>query len=106
MKKLLFKIFNIEFYLTREYEIKEEEGSYTVDEALNIAKNKIIENIEKNGSKISEIMNEKYLKKNRNNDKLDIELFLAVKEQIGVEKYYNVEMSREPNDKEYFGDFN
>lgn len=51
-------------------------------------------------------MYEKYLKKNVNNDNLDIEMFVAVKEQIGIVEYYNVEMDSGTNDEEYRGDIN
>ena len=51
-----------------------------------------------------EIINEKVLKKNLNNGNLDIDMFIAIKEQIGVRKYYKLEdLGSDTDDKEHNG---
>ena len=54
----------------------------------------------------NDIINEKVLKKNVINDKLVLEMFISLKEQIGVVKYYDIEMDSGTNAKEYNGDNN
>ena len=46
------------------------------------------------------------MKKNVNNGNLDIEVFIAVKEQIGVVEHYDIEMESDTNVEEYRGDNN
>jgi len=104
--KKLFKIFNYEFYLQKEYETKVTSKTYTEEEALKELTNIVHEKLTVKGSKISDIINEKYLKKSVNNGNLDIEMFVAVKEQIGVVEEFTVEMDSDTNDKEYRGDNN
>jgi len=102
----LFEIFGIEFYIQKEYEIKIQEKKYTEKEALNKLNEIIHEKLIVKGAKIENIINEKVLKKSINNGNLDIDMFIAIKEQIGVVKYYNVEMDSGTNDEEYNGDNN
>lgn len=89
---LLFKLFGFEFYIQKEYEIKEIVKTYSEEEALNKAKELIYEKLLVKGSDTNNIINEKYLKKNVNNGNLDIDMFIAIKEQIGVRKSYSVEV--------------
>lgn len=103
-KKRLFKIFDYEFYLAKEYETKVTKKKYTEEEALKELEKKIQEKLLIKGSKISDIINQKVLKKSVNNGNLDIEVFVAVKEQIGVVEHYDVEMESDTNVKEYRGD--
>lgn len=107
VKKIrLFKIFKWEFYLTKEYEVEVTKKKYREEEALAKLTDEIKKKLIVKGSKIEEILNERYLKKSINNGNLDIEMFVAVKEQIGVVKYYNVETERGTNDEEHSGDSN
>lgn len=104
--KLLFKIFNLEFYIQKEYEVKRTKKKYTESEAEAKAKDLIHEKLTIKGNKISDIINEKVLKKSTNNDNLDIDMFIAVNEQIGIKKSYEVETDSDTNDQEYNGDSN
>lgn len=105
-KKRLLKIGDMEFYLEKEYEVIRETKKYSEEEAEEEAMKVIHEKLETNGIKIDNIMNEKVLKKSINNGNLDIEVFVAVKEQIGGIQYYNIEMERDTNDREYNQDNN
>lgn len=89
---LLFKLFGWEFYIQKEYEIKEVNKTYNEEEALKRAKELVYEKISVKGSDTNNIINEKYLKKNVNNGNLDIDMFIAIKEQIGVRKNYSIEI--------------
>lgn len=102
--KRLFKILNYEFYLSKEYETKTISKKYTEEEALKELEKQIAEKITIKGSKNSDIIEQKVLKKSINNGNLDIEVFVAVKEQIGVVEHYDVEMESDTNDEEYRGD--
>lgn len=102
-KTKLFKLFDYEFYLSKEYEIKKTKRKYTEEEALKKLEKEITEKLTLKGSQISDIIEQKVLKKNINNGNLDIEVFVAVKEQIGVVEHYDVEMESDTNDKEYRG---
>ena len=44
------------------------------------------------------------MKKSVNNGKLNIVMFFAVKEQVGVVEYYNIETERGTNDANNNGD--
>jgi len=87
----LFSIFGIDFYIQKEYEVKKITKKYTDDEALKKLTSTIHEKLILKGIKEEDIINEKVLKKNINNGNLDIEMFIALKEQIGVVKYYDIE---------------
>lgn len=103
-KKRLFKLNNYEFYLAKEYETKVTKKTYTEEEALKELNNQIAQKLMLKGSKNSDIIEQKVLKKSVNNGNLDIEVFVAIKEQIGVVEHYDVEMESDTNDKEYRGD--
>lgn len=105
-KILLFKIFGFEFYLEKEYEVNVTKHKYNETEALNKAKELIYEKLTIRGNKISDIIDEKVLKKSINNDNLDIDMFLAIKEQIGKKSSYELEMDSGTNDKKYNEDSN
>lgn len=104
--KKIFKLFNYEFYLQKEYEAKMVKKVYTEEEALKELEKIIHEKLTIKGSKISDIISEKVLKKSINNGNLDIEMFVAVKEQIGVTQVFTLEMDSDTNDEEYRGDNN
>ncbi len=99
-KRKLFKLFDKYFYLVKEYEIVKSEHVFTEDEALKMGIEEIHEKLNINGIKNSDIITEKVLKKIVNNDNLDIDMFIAVKEQIGVKEYYKVEMDSGTSDNE------
>lgn len=97
-KKKLFKILGKDFYIVKEYEIEKNLKQYTEEEAITIGINEIHEKLNINGIKNSDIITEKVLKKSVNNDTLDMDMFIAVKEQIGVKEYYKVEMDSGTSD--------
>lgn len=105
-KTSLLKIGNYELYLEKEYEVVSEFKAYTEEEAIEAATKIIHEKLETNGIKIEDIINERYLKKSVINGNLDIEMFVAVKEQIGERQYYNIETESDTNDSEYNQDNN
>lgn len=90
---LLFKLFNLEFYLQKEYEVRRVNKTYTEEEALNKAKELAYEKMAIKSNKQTDKIHEKYLKKNINNGNLDIDMFIAIEEQIGVKKYYSISES-------------
>lgn len=97
----LFKIFGFEFYLQKEIEVIKTKKTYSKEEAINKSKELIHEKLKIN-NKNSTIINEKVLKKTSNNGKLDIDIFIAIKEQIGEKQYYELEsLGSDTNDKEY-----
>ena len=100
----LLNILNNKFYLVKEYEITKEIKTYTEEEALEKAKETIYEKLKTNKIEIANIINEKVLKKSVNNGKLNIVMFFAVKEQVGVVEYYNIETERGTNDANNNGD--
>ena len=97
-KKLLFKIFNWEFYLVKEYEVTKTTKTYTPEEALSHAKEKIYEKFKISNQEF-QIINEKVLKKDVKNDTLDIDMFIAIEEQIGISQNYNKKVSDEDDRK-------
>lgn len=99
INKKLFSFFGITFYIQKEYEVKREKKTYTEDEAMSKAQNLIHEKLSLNSNQFEEIINEKVLQKSVNNGNLYIDMFVAVKEQIGVRKYYTVEMDSGTNDE-------
>ena len=102
----LFKIFGIEFYIQKEHEVNIIEKKYSEKEALSKLVETIHEKLIVKGTKIEDIIKEKVLKKSINNGKLDIDMFIAVKEQIGVAKHYDIEMDSGTNDEQNNGNNN
>lgn len=97
---LLFKLFGWEFYLQKEYEIEIEEYTYTEEEALKRARDLVLEKLSIKLDDFESVIEEKVLQKTIKNNKLYIDMFVAVKEQIGVQEYF--EVSRSDRDgKEY-----
>jgi len=105
-KKFLFKILGISFYIGKEYEVKVNEKKYTEEEALKKGLDLIHEKLQVRGNKNDDIIDEKVLKKSINNDNLDIDMFVAINEQIGKKVSYEVEMDSDTNDEEDNGDSN
>lgn len=101
----LFKIFNLEFYLQKEYEIKTTNQKYSEKDALNKGLELAHEKLSIGGPKNPNIINEKVLQKSINNDNLDMDIFIAQNEQIGIKKYYEVETS-DTNVEKHNGDSN
>lgn len=98
--KEILKIGNMKFYLQKEKELEVTEKKYNEEEAQKEITKIIHEKLSVKGVDISDIMEEKVLKKNVFNGNLDIEMFVAIKEQIGVEEYFEVEMESDTSDRE------
>ena len=86
--KKLFNIFGYSFYLQKEYEIKKNTITYKEDEITKKAISLIEDKVKLNNHEFEEIISEKVLQKEIKNNKLYIELFMAVKEQIGVKEFH------------------
>lgn len=97
---LLFKLFGWEFYLQKEYEIEIEEYTYTEEEALKRARDLVLEKLSIKLDDFESVIEEKVLQKTIKNNKLYIDMFVAVKEQIGVQEYFEVSRS-DIDGKEY-----
>ncbi|MCM1053394.1 MAG: sporulation protein YqfD [Ruminococcus sp.] len=97
-KILLFKIFGLEFYITKEYEVSRINKRYTEEEALKKAQELTYEKLKMNAN-FSKIITEKVLKKSINNDNLDIDIFIAINEQIGKKEFYVIDMESDTNDE-------
>ena len=65
--KKLFKVFDYEFYLSKEYETKVTKKKYSEEEALKELEKQIKEKLLIKGSNISNIIDQKVLKKSVNN---------------------------------------
>ena len=97
---LLFKLFGLEFYLQKEYEVEIEEYTYTEEEALKKARDLVLEKLSLKLDDFEDIIEEKVLQKTVKNNKLYIDMFASVKEQIGVQEYFEVSRS-DIDGKEY-----
>ena len=86
--KKLFNIFGYSFYLQKEYEVKKNTITYKEDEIIKKAISLIEDKVKLNNHEFEEIISEKVLQKEIKNNKLYIELFMAVKEQIGVKEFH------------------
>ena len=100
---LLFKLFGWEFYLQKEYEIEIEEYTYTEEEALKRARDLVLEKLSIKLDDFESVIEEKVLQKTIKNNKLYIDMFVAVKEQIGVQEYF--EVSRSDIDGKEYNDY-
>lgn len=104
--KYLFNVFGNRFYLQKDYEVKREVKEYTTEEAIQKARELVHEKLSVKEIKNEDIIDEKYLKKSINNGNLDIDMFIAVKEQIGVKTNYEVETDSDTNDEQHNEDPN
>lgn len=86
---LLFRIFDFEVYLQKEYEIEIEKINYTEEEALKKGILLIHEKLELKLDNFEGIIKEKVLQKNIKNNNIYIDMFVAVKEQIGIKEYFD-----------------
>ena len=86
----LFTIFNFTFYKLKEYETDVTEKKYSEEEGLKKALELADEKMNIKLSSNEEIKSRNVLKKSINNSTIDIELFYAVIENIGVVEEYSV----------------
>ncbi len=100
----LFSIFGIEIYLQKEYEISTEEITYSLEEATEKAIKMINEKLMLQLDDFEEIIEEKVLQNTIKNNNIYIDMFVAVKEQIGVKTYFDARS--DTLDEEYNGDTN
>ena len=97
---LLFSIFGIEFYLQKEYEVEVEVKNYGVEEATEKGINLINEKLELKLDNYESISEEKVLQKTVKDNNIYIDMFVAVREQIGVKEYFE-ESRSDSNVEEY-----
>ena len=97
---LLFSIFGIEFYLQKEYEVEVEVKNYGVEEATEKGINLINEKLELKLDNFESIIEEKVLQKTVKDNNIYIDMFVAVREQIGVKEYFE-ESRSDTNVEEY-----
>lgn len=96
----LFKIFGFEFYLQKEYEVKIEEIEYKEEEATQKLIELVREKLDLKLDNFENIIEEKVLQKDIKNNNIYIDMFLAVREQIGVKEYFD-ESRSDTNDEEH-----
>ena len=88
-RKKIFSLFNVSFYLEKEYELKKDKKKYSnkeaLEEALKQAKQKI--NLKLNDKE--RLIEQKVLNKEEKNSKMEVEIFSRVEEQIGTKEIYS-----------------
>lgn len=85
-EKRIFKIGAFE--VVREFEIKETHNKWNKKEAIDNAKNKVKEELIKKIGDNIEIIDEKVLKENEFDSKIELEVFVSVLENIGISEYF------------------
>ena len=101
----LFSIFGFEIYLQKEYEVKVEETRYNEKKAETKIIELIYEKLDLKLDNFEEIISEKVLQKEIKNNNIYIDMFVAVKEEIGVKEYFD-ETRSDISDEEHNGDTN
>ena len=96
----LFKIFGMEFYLQKEYEVEVEKIKYNEEEAMQKLTELVREKLDLKLDNFEEIIAEKVLQKELKNNNIYIDMFIAVREQIGVKEYFE-ESRSDTNDEEH-----
>ncbi len=94
-RKKLFSLFNVSFYLEKEYEVKKEKKKYTKNEAINEALKQAKEKMNLKLNDKERIITQKVLNKEEKNSKMEVEIFVSVEEQIGS----SVKYSKPPEEK-------
>lgn len=87
-KKLLFSIFGYEIYFVVQKEVRIENKTYTEEEALSKSFSLVDEKIQQKLRENEMVLDKKVLKKNMNNSKMDIEVFVAVLENISKQEEF------------------
>ena len=85
---LLFQLFGSEIYLQKEYEVEIIKKELSEEEALEKGKTLINEKLELKLDNFESIIEEKVLQKTVKNNNIYIDMFVAVKEQIGIKEYF------------------
>lgn len=101
--KFLFSFFGFEVYLQKEYEIEIEKITYNEEEATKKGIALIHEKLELKLDNFESIIEEKVLQKELKNNNIYIDMFLAVREQIGIKEYFDDSRSdtSDEDDNEY-----
>ncbi len=94
-RKKLFTLFNIHFYLLKEYEITKEDLKYSLEEGVREAQRLADQKINLQLKEEEKIKSRKVLKKSINNSTIDVELFYVVIENIAKVEEYTVELEKE-----------
>lgn len=85
--KKIINIFGIEIYLSKEFEVEKNNIELTTNEQENIIEEKINEALSHNLNKEYKIIDRKVLKKQTNDSKIELELFIVAEEQISTTIY-------------------
>lgn len=85
--KEIVNIFGIRIYLQQEKEVTKEISNYSDEELNQLTDSLIKEKMRNNLNKNINILEQKVLKKNDNNSRIDIDMFIVVEEEIGKITY-------------------
>ena len=88
-RKKLFSLFNVSFYLEKEYEVKKEKKKYTKNEAINEALKQAKEKMNLKLNDKERIITQKVLNKEEKNSKMEVGIFVSAEEQIGSSVKYS-----------------
>lgn len=94
-KKKLITLFNVDFVLEEELEYNSKIKRHTEKEAINHGIDLAKEKIEIKLKKDERVLKEKVLKKVLNNSTIELEIFIAVEESIGILQSYEINISEE-----------
>lgn len=89
--KKIFSLFGITLYYQKEHEVVKKVKQYTEKEAINQALEKTKEKINIQLDDDEKILTQKVLNKTKKNSTIEVEIFVAVEEQIGVVQEYQKE---------------
>lgn len=81
---LITNILGTEIYLTKEISATKKTEKYNEKEIENLIQNKITESMKHNIKGEHKILEQKVLKKEENNSKIELEVFIVVEEEIGT----------------------
>ncbi len=87
-RKSIVNIFGNELFFVTQYEVKNIEKSYSEEEALEKALNEGISKLQSTFGEKDKILAKKVLKKEVNNSTMNVEIFVAVEENIGQEQEF------------------
>ena len=91
----LFSILGKKIYLQKEYETNVKKKKYSEEEALKKGLELALEKINVKLEENEKVLSQKVLKKSINNSKIELDIFTAVEENIGVVEEYIVDIAKE-----------
>lgn len=91
----IFHFFNFTFYLDKEYEVIKTPGKYDLDSGTKKALNLSLEKISVNLKDFEKIKVQKVLKNTINDSTIEVDVFYAIIEDIGIQKKYTKTIEEE-----------